>query len=376
MNAERFTFHRTELALDFINSLEGKGLFDASSGMFLAAPRRTGKSTFLREDLMPQMQKQGFITVYVDLWSDQSKDPAILIADVLRESIVALEGPTQKIIKAVGLKKLNLGSVLQFELDKIGQPTGVTLADAFAYLSAKSGKPIALIIDEAQHALNTRAGITAMFAIKSARDQLKNKLFLVFTGSHRDKLAHLILKKDQPFFGAQITSFPLLNKAFTDAYADWVNQQLVSQNRFTQEDMFHAFELVGNRPEMLKTIIQEIALDYGVASELGVFLKKGAQDLRDQIWSDIESEYASLTDTSKAVLEVMISKGKEFSPFTEDSMSAYRGILNRSDFGAPQIQAALETLRERNLVWKSARGAYALEDTSLVQWFSQRKRVC
>ena len=375
MNAERFTFHRTELALDFIKSFEGKGLFDASSGVFLAAPRRTGKSTFLREDLVPEMQKQGFVTVYVDLWSDQSKDPAVLIADVLKESILALEGSVQKVIKAVGLKKLNIASVLQFELDKIGQSTGVTLADAFAYLSEKSNRPIALIIDEAQHALNTQAGVTAMFAIKAARDRLKNKLFLVCTGSHRDKLAHLVLKKDQPFFGAQITSFPLLGKAFTDAYTDWVNERLASQNRFTQQDMFQAFELVGHRPEMLKAIIQELALDYGSASDLGLFLKKEAQNLRNQIWSDIESEFLSLTDMQKAVLEVMIGKGKEFLPFTEDSMIAYRKILGRSDFGAPHVQVALEGLRERNLVWKSARGAYALEDASLVQWFSQRKRM-
>ena len=45
--------------------------------------------------------------------------------------------------------------------------------------------------------------------------------------------------------------------------------------------------------------------------------------------------------------------------------SAYRKILGRIDFGAHNIQAALETLRDRNLIWKSARGAYALEDASM-----------
>lgn len=373
MTPERFTFHRTQLALNFIDSLRGLGLFDASSGIFLAAPRRTGKSTFLREDLVPEMHKQGIIAVYVDLWSDQSKDPALLIAEALRESILALENPARKFIKTLGLRQLNIANVLQFDLDRIGQPTGTTLADAFAYLSEKSGKMISLIIDEAQHSLNTKAGITAMFAIKAARDRLKNKLFLIFTGSHRDKLANLVIKKDQPFFGAQVTSFPLLNKEFTDAYTDWVNKRLLPQHHFSQEDMFQAFELVGHRPEMLKTLIQNIALDYEAEPDLGHFLRQEAQELRNQIWSDIESEYSSLKPIQKAVLEVLITRGGEFSPFTEDSMVAYRKILNRNDFGAPQIQAALDTLRERNLVWKSARGAYTLEDASLIQWFSQRK---
>lgn len=374
MTAGRFTFHRTELALNFIDSLKGNGLFDASSGIFLAAPRRTGKSTFLREDLVPQMQKQNFITVYVDLWSDQSKDPAALIARALNDSLLTFDNPAQKLIQAVGLRKLNIASVLQFELDKLDPSTGATLADAFSYLSEKSGQPIALIIDEAQHALNTQTGITAMFAIKAARDRLKNKLFLIFTGSHRDKLAHLVLRKDQPFFGAQITSFPLLGKTFTDAYTDWVNNRLAPHSHFSKEDMFQAFTLVGHRPEMLKNLIQNIALDYAAAPNLGLFLKKEAQELRNQIWSEIENEYASLTSIQKAVLEVIIGKGREFSPFTEDSMVAYQEILNRKDFGAPQIQAALEALRERNLVWNSARGAYALEDASLIQWFSHRKK--
>ena len=77
MPQERFSFHRPELAVDLCNSLEGKGLSDASSGMFLAAPRRTGKSTFLHEDLLPEMKRRGWIATYVDLWSDQTRDPRL-----------------------------------------------------------------------------------------------------------------------------------------------------------------------------------------------------------------------------------------------------------------------------------------------------------
>lgn len=61
-------FHRTALAAD----MAGKILFvsptsASSSGLFLAAPRRTGKSTFLREDLRPQLEEKGGLVVYADL---------------------------------------------------------------------------------------------------------------------------------------------------------------------------------------------------------------------------------------------------------------------------------------------------------------------
>jgi hypothetical protein len=43
----------------------------------------------------------------------------------------------------------------------------------------------------------------------------------------------------------------------------------------------------------------------------------------------------------------------------------------------PQMaQRALESLRERNpaLVWKSARGEYALDDAAMHRWFEQRSK--
>lgn len=47
-------FARAHLAEAFIQALLVKAVFsDASNGLFLAAPHRTGKSTFLQPDLQP-----------------------------------------------------------------------------------------------------------------------------------------------------------------------------------------------------------------------------------------------------------------------------------------------------------------------------------
>jgi hypothetical protein len=58
-------------------------IFGDRAGQFLAAPRRTGKSTFLRRDLVPLLRARGLHTIYVDLWSDRAADPGLLIADAL-----------------------------------------------------------------------------------------------------------------------------------------------------------------------------------------------------------------------------------------------------------------------------------------------------
>jgi predicted AAA+ superfamily ATPase len=59
----------------------------ASAGLFLSAPRRTGKSTFLREDLLPELVSRQAEVIYVDLWSDPSADPGDLIVSAVRAAL-------------------------------------------------------------------------------------------------------------------------------------------------------------------------------------------------------------------------------------------------------------------------------------------------
>ena len=67
---------RSALAAVLADALQGKTPFsDAPNGLFLAAPRRTGKSTFLQADLIPELGSREVVAVYVDLWADQHRDP-------------------------------------------------------------------------------------------------------------------------------------------------------------------------------------------------------------------------------------------------------------------------------------------------------------
>lgn len=70
---------RPEMASKIADMLSPDPLFGEISGLFLAAPRRTGKSTFLRRDLKPMLEERGQVVLYVDLWADRSVDPAELM---------------------------------------------------------------------------------------------------------------------------------------------------------------------------------------------------------------------------------------------------------------------------------------------------------
>ena len=146
-------FHRTAMAMDFARKI----LLDApasstSSGLFLAAPRRTGKSTFLREDLRPELEAQGALVIYTDLWENRKADPGHVIAAAVRQEMNKHEGVIARLAKAAGVDRVNVGG-LSFALEKTGLNQGISLVAAFSALSDEARKMIVVIIDEAQHAI-------------------------------------------------------------------------------------------------------------------------------------------------------------------------------------------------------------------------------
>lgn len=66
-----FTYHRHQLAKTYTDGLLGISLMDFRSGLFLTVPRRTGKSTFRREDLVLELNKRDILPVYVDRWAER-----------------------------------------------------------------------------------------------------------------------------------------------------------------------------------------------------------------------------------------------------------------------------------------------------------------
>ena len=383
MSPSRPIFKRELLAKALANDLAGESLVDYSSGMFLAAPRRTGKSTFLNNDLIPECARRGWLPVYVDLWADREADPADLISAAIGNALGQYQSALEKVAKKAGIDKINLLRTLSWDFSKPRLPQGTTLAQALGVLHEVAGKMVVLVIDEAQHALNTESGINAMFALKAARDQLNrgsdpDGLRLVFTGSSRDKLANLVLKSKQPFYGANITPFPLLGKEFVAFITQVWNQRLAATNQFKVEDLEYAFGLVGRRPEMLAKLLAEVSVGLGEAGNLGELLKTGALNHQAGVWSDYESAFNELSPLQQAVLEVMARRvihKQPFSPFSEQTFTEINRRLelsqNLPNATAPNVQKALEVLREQELVWKANRGEYALEDSAMAEWLTR-----
>lgn len=363
-----------------VEALQGKGLFgDVHNGLFLAAPRRTGKSTFLQSDLRPALQSANVTVVYVDLWADPGRDPGALIADSIARELNRHLGLVARTARKTGLKGVKLAGALEIDTTRIGQIDGLTLVDALRALHERAGKPVALIIDEAQHALTSVAGEAAMTALKSARDQMnqsaKVNLMLVMSGSDRDKLLRLVVSAGAPFYGSQIQPLPPLGDDFIGHIADLVEAQRPELRPVDRHAMRDAFVAFNHRPQFFMAALGEVLSP--VADLQGRFEPALQEAARNRQWQDetqMESDFMGLKATERAVLWRMLEQGSRYRPYDAAALRFYRDKVGRP-VNVPQVQRALESLRVRMpaLVWKSARGEYAIEDAAMCRWYQARQ---
>lgn len=375
-------FPRQALARQLVDALLGKAIFgDAHNGLFLAAPRRTGKSTFLQADLQPALERSGVAVVYVDLWADPRRDPGALIADAIARALASRLGIVARAAKASGLESVTVAGALKIDLSKIGRIDGVTLPDALRILRETVGSPVALIIDEAQHALTSEAGEATMSALKSARDQLNRpgdvNLMLVMSGSDRDKLLRLVNTVGAPFYGSQITRMPPLGPEFIEHVAKLVLAQRPTLAPVDTAKLMRAFECFGHRPQFfMEALGQALSPLADLKGRFEQALLDAALRRQQDDEAQMESEFLALKPIERAVLWRLLDLGPRFRPYDGDALGFYRETVG-GRVSPQQAQKALESLRERTpaLVWKSARGEYAVDDAAMHRWFEQRVKT-
>jgi hypothetical protein len=381
-------FPRAGLAKEVATAMQGNTLFgDAPNGLFLAAPRRTGKSTFLQSDLKPELESRNIVVVYVDLWADQKRDPGELIADAISKAVNQNLGIVARSAKAAKVESVGLAGWLKIDTARIGKPDGATLTDALAMLHEMTKRPVALIVDEAQHALTSEDGENAMAALKAARDRLNTpdsvQLMLVMSGSDRDKLLRLVNTNGAPFYGSQVQRMPALGRDFVEFVVDIIESQRPDLKPCNVAVLTEAFERFGARPQFL-TVALGNALNpltsTGQRFEEQV-LAAAKQQLQDDE-TQMESEYMSLKPIERAVLWRLLELGNRFRPYDADALKFYREKVAAAGESpkkvTPQMaQAALESIRSRSpaLVWKSARGEYAVDDAMMHNWYANRIAV-
>ena len=368
-------FHRAALSQRLADHLCSE---DGASGVFITGPRRTGKSTFLREDLMPLLSKQyATHVVYVDLWEDRSANPGDVLVAAIRDALHQFENLIIRVAKEMGASRFKVGN-LELEIDSIGLGKGETLTKALTALAVAAQKPVTLIIDEAQHAQVSEEGRQALYAIKAARDAMNastgHGFRLLATGSNADKLATLVGDKDQAFYQAPLIPLPPLG----DDYLAWFRQRLRIEPKPSLQAMSQAFDMCNHRPEPLKAIFRALALNLDLRPDtIDVVFAETAKHSLAKEKENFFQHINGLDPLDAAVLKVMARDGKRFAPYTKQSFVDYRAFAGAitgqmpSEMNQSAVQQALERLRAEKFIWRAGRGAYFIEDPQHTQWINE-----
>jgi hypothetical protein len=375
-------FHRSDLAEQMAKQLLKPGMLDQGlrSGLFLSGLRRTGKTTFLRQDLIPALESMGAIVIYVDLWADTKADPATLVQAAIRQTLEDLQTPASGVLgRLKKLKGLDLGAVglkFGFQLHDVGAKGGTTLAQALTELVDLAKTDVVLIVDEVQQALAGDDGSQMLLAIKAARDAINPRpntpghFLFIGTGSHRAQVVGMTLQGKHAFAGATSVDYPTLG----EDYVEYVLKGLALEGAKVLPSLpvaVAAFVTLGRRPEEMTRALRQLQQhDQKEADHLfpviAATLKSAAADVELRKVEDLGVLATAVFDRIARV------DGDATGLFGADALGEYAALVSR-EVTADQVQRIAEELRDANVIMRKGHGVYAVTDPFVQHAWRERK---
>ena len=374
-------FHRSAYAQDMARQLLQPNALQVQvrSGVFLSGIRRIGKTTFLRQDLIPALESMGALVIYVDLWADRSKISASLVHEAVRATLAELAAPGTSLLER--FKGVNVGAAgftFGFQVDAVGKPGGATLGDVFTELVDKVKTNVVLVVDEVQQALGTEEGSNLLFALKAARDAVNTRpgtpgyLLFLGTGSHKSLVADMATRRSQPFSGAVSTGYEPLGAEFVDWKHDQL-KQIGSIKLPSREVMLQGFLAVGQRPEELQSalmLLQSRPEDPDLA--FPIICTTLASAAAEVEIANIET----LGALASAIFDRVVqgNESGESGLFSAEAISSYSEQIGMA-VDTPQVQNMVDRMITTNLIHRQSHGVYAAADPFVRQVWRQRKAL-
>lgn len=379
-------YRRPELATQMAKQLLNPGVLDEGlrSGLFLSGLRRTGKTTFLLNDLIPALEDAGALVIYVDLWSDTQTSPAALVLAAVKRTLMDLQTPTssilQKLKRVGGVDMGALGFKFGFKLESVGAEGGTTLAQALTEVVDQAKTDVVLIVDEVQHAITSEDGNQMLLALKSARDAINPRpdtpghFIFIGTGSHRALVSELTARRNQAFSGATSLPYPVL----TGNYVEHLLQRLTQEGGASLPSVAvatRAFETLGNRPEEMLKALRQLSLNLPHGGNPNEYLPVIAATLRSTA-ADIElMKVEQLGGLATAIFERIASTdGDARGVFSAEAAAEYTKAIGR-EVRVEEIQPVVNDLLAANLIMRRGHGMYCITDPFVQQIWREKKEL-
>lgn len=377
-------YSRPQLAADMAKQLLQPTALDLGlrSGLFLSGIRRIGKTTFLRNDLIPALEGLGAVVVYVDLWSEPQTSPSRLVQSAVSKTLKELLTPGSHALTALkkvkGAELEGFGFKFGFQIDAVGQDDSLTLAQVFTELVVQAKTDVVLIIDEVQHALASEDGGSLLLSLKAARDainprnDLPGHFVFIGTGSHKAMIGEMAARKNQAFAGAHSAEYPVLN----GDYIEFLLKSL-EKDGFTELPSkavtVDAFKTLGNRPEEIIRALGIAIRSTSSTTKPDDVLPAIALALRTAA-ADVElSKVESLGPLAGAIFDRIASaKAGIRGLYSAEAAADYSATLGR-EVRIEEIQPVAMDLLNANLLIRRGHGLYEISDPFVKGVWIERK---
>ncbi|MDD9817186.1 MAG: hypothetical protein OXU61_03475, partial [Gammaproteobacteria bacterium] len=353
---EFWHFPRKEFAADTLRRLiEGP-----TRALTLFAPRRTGKSEFLRYDLGPYAHSKGHRVIYVDFM--QSPNPLATILHALKTSRKrdwswdAARAAVMDLAQSITLPGMKISlRTLQ------NQPP----PDVYLYLDDLLGKiadrrkPVILLFDEVQELGGDRRLQPLVAALRSSLDKHRDGLAIVFTGSSLAGLKAMFSERKAPFFHfASPIDLPRLGNDFVEHTVKIFNKK--QSRQIKPQPAIRAFGRLSRNPYLFCSFITYLMhTAKGLNKALEAFIVKKA------LQSSFPEAWRSMTPIQQAVARALAQgSNKPYSKETRQRLGEWMGE------GAPpihRVQSALQKLSRENIARKWG-NTWSLDNEAFAAW--------
>ena len=321
----------------------------------LFAPRRIGKTWFLKNDLTPAASAAGLLTVYADLWLHRGT-PLDAINYALEEAlddVLIPAGPIGKIaqtpVKAIAgvqfgdaPKRRALPDQPELRFDAL-----------ITRLSKSSGKRILLMLDEIQALAESATGNAVIATLRAVLSHRQNEVCAVFTGSSQAALSQMMSTVGAPMYQfAQLLDFPYLD----DAYLRLLTKHFQTVHPTKAIDLAalrEAFAAIGYKPALIKDIVKAMSAEGDV--DVAAALKKFTLDDRQ-----IAGWQANFEAQSPLEQALLVTLAHELAPMAQQTL-AQMSRASGENVTISKVRAALDRLKKAGVLVKLTSG-YVIED--------------
>ncbi|NIB43485.1 hypothetical protein HBA55_28005 [Pseudomaricurvus alkylphenolicus] len=359
-------YARPELAQTYLTSVT-QGIM---TRMALLGVRRVGKTEFLLRDFCPVALDNGYLPIYMNLWSEPEQ-PHLTVLQALQSTLAAEGTDKIKQVLSTEVRKLELGNSL---LGKVGMEFAgsaekassqelLTIGTCIAELVEAPKLTPVLVIDEVQHLAENEAFLPLQSALRTAFDTAGRELAVVYAGSSRNGIRAMFSDSNKPFYNsAYMAEFPVLGREFTDHCC-----QILRERFNLHYDPLEVYDVFRQRfddsPFWMTKLIQHLLVHQCSVQE-------AVEVVRDQLAldGDFMGIAKALNKTDKTILLLIKARaGKLYSDQTQADVKARFGLT----LTASKINASLKKLQRHQLITKSGRSDYLIENAGFADFLQE-----